>query len=232
MKKFSLTAIVALLLSAFSAQAQDSLIPVKKAKANKQGFYDKEISRLLIPTDTEFGILCQPSFSVESSLTYNPKEHALVYIVADTSIWSRFLHASKYEENYVWRSKKLTLYHAPGTHIYIQAIPDEMAQDMKKLWKVAIKDAKTPKPEKKKVVTEDGKVLIMTIENVILDGTGWEYFINGKRAKIQGDDKGGKGKVGDLINLTIELREAVRNHDAQRLETLHAKVKELKQMFK
>ena len=232
MKKFSLTAIIALLLSAFSAQAQDSLIPVKKAKANKQGFYDKEISRLLIPTDTEFGMLCIPSFSVESSLAYDPKTHALVYIEADSSIWSRTFNAINHEENYVWRSNVLTQYRAPGTHMYIQPIPDEMAKDMKKLWKAAIKAAKTPKPEKKKVVTEDGKKLTITIEEITLDGTGWEYFCNGKRAKIQGNDKGGKGKVGDLINLTIELREAVRNHDAQKLESLHTKVKELRQMFK
>ncbi len=232
MKKFSLTAIVALLLSAFSVQAQDSLIPVKKVKDNSLFSYEKEISRLLIPSDTEFGMLCIPSFWCESSLTYNPKAHALVYIEADSSIWSRTFNAINHEENYVWRSNVLTQYRAPGTHMYVQPIPDEMAKDLKKLWKAAIKAAKTPKPEKKKVVTEDGKEIIVTVEIVTLDGTGWEYFINGKRAEIQigGGEK--KGKVGDLINLTIELREAVRNHDAQKLESLHTKVKELRQMFK
>ena len=32
------------------------------------------------------------------------------------------------------------------------------------------------------------------MEQFIFNGTGWEYFINRKRSKIQGDDKGGKGK--------------------------------------
>lgn len=214
MKKFSLIAIIALLLSTFSAQAQDNLIPME----NTEGFYDKEISRLLIPSDMEFGMLCKPSFSAESSLTYNPEAHALVYIMADNSIWSRTYRATHHLEknekkSNSWVYNELTNYHAPGTQMYILPISDEMAQDLKKLWKAAIKDAKP------------------RIQNV-LDGTGWEYFINGKRAKIQGDDKGGKGKVGDLINLTIELREAVRNHDAPKLEALHTKVKELYQKFK
>lgn len=218
MKKFSLTAIVALLLSAFSAQAQDSLIPVKRVKDNSLIFYEKEISRLLIPSDTEFGMICIPSLWCESSLTYNPKAHALVYIEADTSIWHNTYYSIHHEEKisdkeFTWRENKLKQYHAPGTLMYVQPIPDEMAQDMKKLWKAAIKDAK-PRQQN------------------ILDGTGWEYFINGKRAEIQigGDEE--KGKVGDLINLTIELRETVRNHDAQKLESLHTKAKELRQMFK
>lgn len=163
-------------------------------------------------------MICIPSLWCESSLTYNPKAHALVYIEADSCIWHNTYYSIHHEEKisdkeFTWRENKLKQYHAPGTLMYVQPIPDEMAQDMKKLWKAAIKDAKP------------------RLQN-ILDGTGWEYFINGKRAEIQigGDEE--KGKVGDLINLTIELREAVRNHDAQRLETLHAKVKELKQMFK
>ena len=102
---------------------------------------------------------------------------------------------------------------------------------MKRLWKVAINQAKFPKKEIKEWKTEDGEVLIVEIENIVLDGTGWEYFINGKRAKIQGDDKGGKGKVGSLINLCIEQREVVRERDSQKLESLYPKVDSLYQVF-
>ncbi|MBR4845350.1 MAG: hypothetical protein IKU98_02910, partial [Bacteroidaceae bacterium] len=80
--------------------------------------------------------------------------------------------------------------------------------------------------------TEDGEVLIVEIENIVLDGTGWEYFANGKRAKIQGDNKGGKGKVGSLINLTIELRNAVRENDSQKCAALQSQIDSLYKEFK
>lgn len=44
MKKVSLTTIIALILSAFSAQAQAPLIPVEKAKENKEVFTTKKLT--------------------------------------------------------------------------------------------------------------------------------------------------------------------------------------------
>jgi hypothetical protein len=66
----------------------------------------------------------------------------------------------------------------------------------------------------------------------ILDGTGWEYFFNGKRAKIQVGGEGSKGKVGSLINLCIELREAIRKNDPQKCAALHPRIDSLYKEFK
>ena len=46
-----------------------------------------------------------------------------------------------------------------------------------------------------------------------LDGTKWEYFINGKRAKSH-------SKQNPFVNFTNELKEAVRNGDASRINSL------------
>lgn len=111
--------------------------------------------------------------------------------------------------------------------MYFLPVREEMVQAMRGLWNVAIGQAKFPKKEIKEWKTEDGEILIVEFENIVLDGTGWEYFLNGKHARIQGDDKGGKGKVGSLINLSIELREAVRKNDPQKMEALYSKVDSL-----
>ena len=69
----------------------------------------------------------------------------------------------------------------------------EMAQSLKRLWKVAINQAEFPEKERTKMKTEDGKVITVEIEEIVFDGTGWEYFFKGKRANFQGGNKGGKG---------------------------------------
>ncbi|MBR5803179.1 MAG: hypothetical protein IKY31_02380 [Bacteroidaceae bacterium] len=215
--------------------AQEHLLPVDK-KA-KETFYDKEIKRLLIPDDTEFGMICKPSFEFESSLTYDSEAHALIYIEADTSIWSRTYQASHRlerisEREFMWKSQQTTSYHAPGTKMYILPISDEMAQSLKRLWKVAINQAEFPEKVRTKMKTEDGKVITVEIEEIVLDGTGWEYFFKGKRANFQGGNKGGKGKVGSLINLTIELRNAVRENDSQKCAALQSQIDSLYKEFK
>ena len=215
--------------------AQEHLLPVDK-KA-KETFYDKEIKRLLIPDDTEFGMICKPSFEFESSLTYDSEAHALIYTEADTSIWSRTFEASHRlerigESEFMWKSQQTTSYHAPGTKMYILPISDEMAQSLKQLWKVAINQAEFPEKVRTKMKTEDGKVITVEIEEIVLDGTGWEYFLNGKRANFQGGNKGGKGKVGSLINLCIELREAVRKNDPQKCAALQPQIDSLYKEFK
>ena len=102
--------------------AQEHLLPVDK-KA-KETFYDKEIKRLLIPDDTEFGMISKPSFEFESSLTYDSEAHALIYIEADTSIWSRTFEASHRlerigESEFMWKSQQITFYRVPGTKMYM-----------------------------------------------------------------------------------------------------------------
>jgi hypothetical protein len=80
--------------------------------------------------------------------------------------------------------------------------------------------------------TEDGKVITVEIEEIVFDGTGWEYFFKRKRANFQGGNKGGKGKVGSLINLCIELREAVRKNDPQKCAALQPQIDSLYKEFK
>lgn len=228
--------ILLFLLAGVCMRAQETLIPINEETVSIEE-YDREIKRLLVPADTEFGMICRPSFEVESSLTYDSVAHALVYIEADASIWSRRFHqVTRYQEKegekeVTWKHQKPTSYHAPGTKIYLLPIRDEMAGTMRLLWKAAIDQAKFPKKEIKEWKTEDGEVIIVEFEDIVLDGTGWEYFINGKRAKVQGADKGGKGKVGSLINLCIELREAVRKRDSQKMEALYPKVDSLYRKF-
>ena len=219
------------LLAGIGAEAQETLIPINEETVSIEE-YDREIERLLVPANTEFGMNCIPSFDVESSLTYDSVAHALVYIEAETSIWRRLQQATSFLEKNVWKNKVMTFYHAPGTKMYLLPIRDEMAQTMRQLWNAAIGQAKFPPKRRIEAKTKNGETIIIdNIEDIVLDGTGWEYFINGKRAKIQGDDKGGKGKVGSLINLCIELREVVRERDSQKMESLYPKVDSLYQVF-
>ena len=217
MKK--LVFILLALLAGIGAEAQETLIPISKKErkiishSKELKLYDEEIKRLLIPAATEFGMICKPSLSREFSLTYDPIAHALVYIEADESIWGG-TNTREYWDESLSKTviEEKTSYHAPGTNMYTLPISDEMAKSLKRLWKVAINQAKP--------MTQN-----------ILDGTGWEYFIGKKRAKIQVGGEGGKGKVGSLINLCIELREAVRKNDPQKMESLYPKVDSLYQVF-
>ena len=197
--------------------AQEHLLPVDK-KA-KETFYDKEIKRLLIPDDTEFGMICKPSFEFESSLTYDSEARALVYIEADTSIYLRTFRASHYleqisEREFMWKSREITSYNAPGTRMYVLPSSAEMVQSLKRLWKVAAIGQDKP------------------IEPLTFNGNAWEYFIGKKRGKIEVNEKGGKGKVRSLINLTIELRNAVRENDSQKCAALQSQIDSLYKEFK
>ena len=50
-------------------------------------FARNELTRLLMPKDVEFGVVCQPSFSPEWALSYDSTTHTLVCRKADKSIW-------------------------------------------------------------------------------------------------------------------------------------------------
>lgn len=60
------------LFAGIGAEAQETLIPINEETVSIKG-YDREIERLLVPATAEFGMICLPSFDVESSLTYNKK---------------------------------------------------------------------------------------------------------------------------------------------------------------
>ena len=102
MQKTILTTLLALV--ALTAAAQDRLIRVdseSKAwhkKNSQRTLFDREKARLLMPQGAAFGVECIPSFSPEWSLTYDSLAHALVYKIAEKSIWYttyRAMHKEK-----------------------------------------------------------------------------------------------------------------------------------------
>lgn len=163
-------------------------------------FARNELARLLIPKDVEFGVVCQPSFSPEWALSYDSTAHALVYRKVDKSIWHttyKALHKLKKIDNKhsKWVPRKHPKdYVAPNVQAYSLVITDEQVQMLKAIWTNAVDTA-----EKR----ADGT----------LDGTSWEYFIDGQRAKARREDNA-------LVKFTNVLADAVRTGDASRKDTL------------
>ena len=89
-KSFLVLAIVLFSLSGF---AQDRLIRVDSASiAWRQNdltlsLYDRELARLLVPKNSQFGVIRVPNIHSESSLTYDSVNHTLVYIKAFRNIY-------------------------------------------------------------------------------------------------------------------------------------------------
>ena len=83
---------LAMVLFTLSGFAQEKLIRIDSASISCRqndlpaSFYDKELARLLIPQNTQFGVVRIPSLRCESSLTYDSVNHQLVYIEAATSM--------------------------------------------------------------------------------------------------------------------------------------------------
>ena len=163
-------------------------------------FARNELTRLLMPKDVEFGVVCKPSFSPEWALSYDSTAHTLVYRKAEKSIWQttyKALHKLKKIDKIhsKWVPRKHPKdYVAPNVQAYSLAITDEQVQMLKTIWTTAVGNA-----EKKMDAT--------------LDGTSWEYFIDGQRAKARREDNA-------LVKFTNELADAVRTGDASRKETL------------
>ena len=186
--------------------AQDRLIRIDResvelrSKNISLSFFDKEVSRLLVPQSSPFGMTCIPSFYPESSLTYDPESHALVYKRAEESIWSATHKAtSKRKKNkdnsvrYIHR-KRPHNYKAPEVKTYVLAITDLQVQTLRKLLTDALDNA------------EDK-------EDNILDGTRWTFFIGDQKAKTQRQEN-------PLVKFASELVEAVLNGDVQRKDSL------------
>lgn len=200
-KRFFITSLFSLI--ALTMTAQDKLIRVDSEstawrKKNRQvRMFDQEKARLLIPQNAEFGVECIPSFSPEWVLTYDSAAHSLVYKQAEKSIWystynamykkkSKTKNGRKYTKRVLRRKPKD--YMAPDVSTYTLAITPEQLQMLKAIWKNAVGMA------------EDGT------DNT-LDGTKWEYFIEGKRAKT-------KSEKHRLVVFTNELQKAVMTGDS------------------
>ena len=197
---------VVLALVAMAGQAQDKLIRVDSEsvawqKDNPQYlFADKEKARLLMPQGAAFGVECIPSFSPEWTLTYDSVAHVLVYKIAEKSIWYttyRSMHklkkVSKNHSKSVPR-KHPKNYEAPDVKTYSLSVTPEQVQKLRAIWRTAVGAA------------EDGEIFM-------LDGTKWEFFIDGRQAKSHREKN-------VLVKFTNELAEAVETGNVSRKDSL------------
>ena len=163
-------------------------------------FAHNEMARLLIPQNVAFGVKCRPSFSPEWTLSYDSEAHALVYRKADKSIWHttyKAMHKLKKtgKNHSKWVPRKHPKdYVAPSVQTYSLDITDEQAQMLTTIWTKAVSTA---------VERVDGT----------LDGTTWEYFIDGQRAKARRENN-------VLVKFTNELANAVTKGDVSRKDSL------------
>ncbi len=205
MKKKAASTVLLLLLT-LTAAAQERLIRVDSKDESRQRndlqttLNNKEKARLLMPQSAVFGMECIPSFSPEWTLTYDSTSHMLVYKIAKKSIWqATYLATHKLkkinEKSNKWVSRKRPKdYVAPGVQTFSLAISEEQAQTLREIWTIATVNA-------------------VDREVAILDGTKWEYFINGRRAKTHSN------KV-TLVKFTNELAEAVKTGNKCRRDSL------------
>ena len=186
--------------------AQDKLIRVDSESLAWQKddpqylFANKEKARLLMPQGAAFGVECIPSFSPEWTLTYDSVAHVLVYKIAEKSIWYttyRSMHklkkVSKNHSKSVPR-KHPKNYEAPDVLTYSLSVTPEQVRKLRAIWRTAVGTA------------EDREVFM-------LDGTKWEYFIDGRRAKSHREKN-------VLVKFTNELAEAVETGNVSRKDSL------------
>lgn len=203
-KKVVATVLFTLVTQTMAAQGRliriDSEDETWWKNSRQMTFARNELARLLMPKDVEFGVVCQPSFSPEWALSYDSTAHTLVCRKADKSIWHttyKALHKLKKvdKKHSKWVPRKHPKdYVAPNVQAYSLAITDEQVQMLKAIWTNAVGNA-----EKKMDAT--------------LDGTSWEYFIDGQRAKARREDNA-------LVKFTNELADAVRTGNVSKMGTL------------
>jgi hypothetical protein len=206
MKKIIITALLALV--ALTMTGQDRLIRVDsestawRKKDPQVVLFDQEKARLLMPQGTAFGVECVPSFSPEWTLTYDSIAHTLVFKIAEKSIWYSTYgawHKSKKvgkNQSESMMRKRPKNYVAPDVKTYSLSITSEQVQQLRAIWTTAVSTA------------EDREVFI-------LDGTKWEYFIDGRRAKSHHEKS-------VLVKFTNELAEAIRTGNVSRIDSLFA----------
>lgn len=203
-KKVVATVLFTLVTQTMAAQGRliriDSEDETWWKNSRQMTFARNELARLLMPKDVEFGVVCKPSFSPEWALSYDSTAHTLVCRKADKSIWHttyKALHKLKKvdKKHSKWVPRKHPKdYVAPNVQAYSLAITDEQVQMLKAIWTNAVGNA-----EKKMDAT--------------LDGTSWEYFIDGQRAKARREDNA-------LVKFTNELADAVRTGNVSKMGTL------------
>ena len=185
--------ITLLSLVSLTMAAQDRLIridseSIERRKDNQLlSLFDEEMERLLKPEHAAFGVECVPSFSFEWTLTYDSVAKALIYIEAEKSIWSTTYRAThelkKYKKHQKWVPRKRSKgYVAPGVQIDSLSISNEQVQRLKTLWTTAVGTAEE--------------------REVFIDGTKWEYFIDGQRAKTHNPNN-------PFVKFTKKMVEAV-----------------------
>lgn len=198
---------ILLAIIAMSGFGQDRLTGVDSAdvawrqKFRHTRFFDKEKSRLLIPEYAEFGVECIPSFSPEWALTYDSAAHTLVYIEAQESIWQT-TYRSVYKLKKVsrdrskWVARKYPRnYVSPKVVVYSLNVSDEDIAMLRAVWSDYVFNAEE------------------TSGSAMLDGTKWEYFIDGKRAKTHRENN-------VFVQFTNKLKEAIRNNDTSCCDSL------------
>ncbi len=208
-RSYKLILTIAFLSFTIVCSAQNKLIRVDsesiawRKKDRQVSMFDQEKARLLIPQNAEFGVECIPSFSPEWSLTYDSLAHVLVYKKALKSIWYSTYNAMYKKKSKTKNGIKIAKrvlrrkpkgYVAPEVNTYTLAITPEQLQMLKAIWESAVGTA------------EDGT------DNT-LDGTKWEYFIEGKRAKT-------KREKNSLVIFTNELQKAVMTGDSVQKDSL------------
>ena len=201
LKPFFVLAIALFSLSGFT---QDRLIRVDSAsiawrqKDLTLSLYDKELARLLVPKNTQFGVIRVPYFHSESSLTYDSVNHTLVYINAWRNIYEATSMATTKRKKVgnkvrLVPRKHIYNYAAPEVGTYTLNITDEQAQKLKEVWTNAIQNAEAKE------------------ENIIFDDPTWEFFIGNKRAKSY-------QLQNTLVKLANELMDSVFNGNWLRKE--------------
>lgn len=204
-----LTIITALIAFAtLSGLPQNKLVRMDKASAVVQNgngplsFYNRELARLLVPTKAHFGVLRKPSLMCESSLTYDSVAHVLVYMLAEKSIWGATRKATiewkEVDENTVQETRRdhPISYEVPEVKVYTLPVTEEQAKQLRTIWDRAVQNAE-----------EENKNMMM------LDGTTWLFFIDGKQAKTQAHNH-------PMAKLVDELMKAVCDADDKMADAL------------
>ena len=205
MKQAIITSLLILLSATILAQGKLIRVDSESTGLRKDvpsiAFFEQEKTRLLMPQAAAFGVECVPSFSPEWALTYDSIAHTLVYKIAEKSIW----HSTYGAFHKMKKGKKSTIsvlrkrpkgYVAPDVQTYSLAVTPQQVQKIKAIWTTAVGTA------------EDREVFI-------LDGTKWEYFIDGHRAKSHSNKN-------QLVKFTNALAETVRTGNVSRKDSLFA----------
>ena len=198
-----LMALVVILFVPTISMAQDKLTRVesrdftRRAADAELSFHDQEMERLLIPKETELGVLCVPSFTPEWAITLDAKVHALVLKESEENIWYHKRGFDHWDEcTHKKGEKRPKKYKSPKVKTYQLTIAADMVPLLTAIWKSAIGTA----------VERDRNV-------IMFDGTNWKYFINGEQAES-------RYKKNPTVAFTNELKQAIIAGNRSQAESL------------